>query len=68
MTAALTSLSDEALLIYYKSIRRQIASDVKAPYRLMGADAKAHATALLAEIRGRGMDVEPLNWPDERAT
>ena len=26
----------------------------------MGVDAKAHATDLVTEIRGRGIDVEPL--------
>ena len=68
MSNALTGIPDRTLLHYYESIRGQIAADRTVPYRLMGDTAKAYAGALLAEIRRRGLNVEPIDWPHERLT
>jgi hypothetical protein len=66
MVDTLTGMSNTTLLYYYESIRDQIAADRMAPCGLMGDSAKAYAGALLAEIRRRGLNVEPIDWPHER--
>jgi hypothetical protein len=57
--------SDESLLAYYESIRRQVAADNRlgGRYRLAGAHVKDHAERLEDEITRRQLRFTPIEWP-----
>ena len=56
--------SDETLLHYYESIRRQVMADKQSGgrYRLAGANVKAYATRLKDEIDRRQLHLTPIDW------
>lgn len=59
----LIHLSDESLRRSYEHIRDELMTDTKSAYRFMGAAARARAELLFTEIRRRGLNVPPINWP-----
>ena len=61
----LNSLSDDLVRRAYEQIRDELMADARSggPYRFMSAGAKARAEVLLTEIRRRGLNVPPINWP-----
>jgi hypothetical protein len=56
--------SDETLLHYYESIRRQVRADKQSGgrYRLAGANVKAYADRLTDEIDRRQLRFRPIDW------
>jgi hypothetical protein len=58
-------LSDESLLAYYESIRRQVAADANmgGRYRLVGSRVKEYADALKEEMSRRQLSFTPIHWP-----
>ena len=61
----LTNASDDSLLAYYESIRRQVAADLQqgSRYRLVGANVKEYAERLKDEITRRQLSFKPIVWP-----
>jgi len=59
------SLSDESLLAYYESVRRQVAADTSTGgrYRLVGSRVKQYADALKDEMSRRRLSFTPIHWP-----
>jgi hypothetical protein len=59
------NLSDESLLAYYESIRRQVAADsnIGGRYRLVGSRVKEYADALKEEMSRRQLSFTPIHWP-----
>ena len=57
--------TDESLLAYYESVRKQVATDsrIGGPYRLIGERAKQYAQELQAEMRRRELRFTPIEWP-----
>jgi hypothetical protein len=60
----LENMTDESLLAYYESIRRQVAADHKlgARFRLVGGTVKQYADHLKDEIRRRQLAFKPIEW------
>ncbi|MBV8898258.1 MAG: hypothetical protein JO051_17210 [Acidobacteriaceae bacterium] len=60
-------LTDGNVLRSYEFIRDQVLADAKIDrrYRLMGLKAQERASALLDELRQRGLVVSPIEWPDQ---
>lgn len=60
----LQNMTDESLLAYYESIRRQVAADQQlgARYRLVGGTVKQYAEHLKDEIRRRQLTFKPIEW------
>ncbi len=58
------TLSDESLLAYYESIRRQVAADTNLGRgrRLAGESVKRYADELQNEIEQRQLPFTPINW------
>ena len=56
--------SDECLLHYYESIRRQVMADKQSGgrYRLAGANVRAYADRLKDEIDRRQLRFRPIDW------
>lgn len=61
----LLDLSDESLLAYYESVRRQIMADNRlgGRYRLAGAAMKQYADGLKDEMNRRRLQFKPIDWP-----
>jgi hypothetical protein len=60
----LQNISDESLLAYYDSVRRQVAADTNfGRYRLVNAAAKEYADRLTSEMDRRRLDFKPIIWP-----
>jgi hypothetical protein len=61
----LQNMTDDSLVAYYESIRRQVAADQQlgARYRLAGGTVKEYAERLKDEIRRRRLAVNPIDWP-----
>ena len=61
----LKNLSDESLLAYYESLRRQVAADTSfgGRHRLVGVAVKQYAERLIGEMDRRRMYVKPIAWP-----
>jgi hypothetical protein len=57
--------TDESLLAYYESVRRQILADDRlgGRYRLIGANVRQYAEQLKAEMERRQLRVQPIKWP-----
>jgi hypothetical protein len=64
MATKLEHLSDESLLAYYESIRRQAAADTNlgGRHRLVGAGARQHAEELQQEMQRRQVRFTPIDW------
>jgi len=61
----LHNISDESLLAYYESVRRQVAADTNfgGRHRLVGAAVKQYAERLTSEMDRRRLDIKPIVWP-----
>jgi hypothetical protein len=59
------NMTDESLLAYYESIRRQVAADrqLGGRYRLAGGTVREYADSLRDEIGRRQIAVRPIDWP-----
>jgi hypothetical protein len=57
--------TDESLLAYYESIRRQVSADARlgGRYPLIGARVKKYVDELRAEMDRRQLQFEPIEWP-----
>lgn len=57
-------MTDESLLAYYESIRRQVAADQQlgTRYRLVGGTVKEYADRLKGEISRRQLTFKPIDW------
>jgi hypothetical protein len=57
-------LTDESLLAYYGSVRRQVAADDRlgGRHRLAGARVKQYADRLKGEMDRRRLHVKPIDW------
>jgi predicted helicase len=57
--------SDESLLQFYESVRRQVDADKQAGgrYRFVGEYAKQYAEKLRKEMDRRGLKYTPIVWP-----
>lgn len=60
----LLDLSDESLLAYYESVRRQITADDRlgGRHRLAGTTVKQYADRLKDEMDRRRMHFKPIDW------
>lgn len=56
--------TDESLLAYYESIRRQVAADKRlgGRYRLAGSNVKQYADELKGEMIRRQLSFQPIDW------
>lgn len=56
--------TNESLLAYYESIRRQVAADKKlgGRHRLIGANVKQYADELKSEMIRRQLSFQPIDW------
>lgn len=61
----LGNMTDESLLAYYESVRRQVAADSQLGdrYRLAGGTVKEYAERLKDEMRRRQIRFTPIDWP-----
>lgn len=61
----LLELSDESLLAYYESIRRQVIADGRlgGRHRFVSATVKQYAERLGDEMKRRRMAYKPIDWP-----
>jgi hypothetical protein len=59
------NISDESLLAYYESVRRQVAADTSfgGRHRLVGTAVKKYAERLTMEMKRRRLDFKPIIWP-----
>jgi hypothetical protein len=57
--------TDESLLAFYESVRRQVAADnqLGGRHRLTGASVKQYADELQAEMHRRQLRFKPIDWP-----
>jgi hypothetical protein len=65
MTVDFKLLSDESLLAYYESVRRQAAADIKlgGKRRLAGDGVRRYADELQKEMQDRRLRYIPIKWP-----
>jgi hypothetical protein len=61
----LDDMTNESLLAYYESVRRQVAADQQlgGRYRLASGRVREYADHLKQEIGRRQMAVKPIDWP-----
>jgi hypothetical protein len=61
----LPDLTDESLLAYYESVRRQVAADsgLGGRHRLAGAIVRQYAESLTSEMDRRRLQFKPIVWP-----
>ena len=59
------NISDESLLAYYESVRRQVAADTSfgGRRRLAGTAVKEYAERLTVEMDRRRLAFKPIIWP-----
>jgi hypothetical protein len=59
------NVSDESLLAYYESVRRQVAADTNfgGRHRLVGDAVKKYVERLTMEMDRRRLDFKPIVWP-----
>ena len=59
------NMTDESLIAYYESIRRQVAADnqLGARQRLIGGTVRQYADQLMGEISRRQLSFKPIEWP-----
>jgi len=57
--------TDESLLAYYESVRRQVSADARLGGRspLIGTRLKQYVDELRAEMDRRQLRFEPIQWP-----
>jgi hypothetical protein len=60
----LFELTDESLLAFYESLRRQVTADGKlGGRRLAAASMKKYANRLKGEMDRRRLHFKPIDWP-----
>lgn len=64
MTIKFSEQSDESLLAYYESVRRQVAADVqlRREYRLVSDTTRRFAADLQKEMELRKLSFVPIDW------
>jgi hypothetical protein len=64
-TMELPDLTDESLLAYYESVRRQVMADDKlgGRHRLAGTIVRQYADRLRSEMNRRRLQFKPIIWP-----
>jgi hypothetical protein len=64
MPARFSELSNESLLAYYESIRRQAAANVmlRREYRIVSETTRQYAAALQKEMELRQLRFVPIEW------
>jgi hypothetical protein len=69
MTVKFDELTNESLLAYHESIRRQVAADVqlRREYRLVSDTTRRYAANLQKEMELRKLRFVPIDWGDSRA-
>ena len=57
--------TDESLLAFYESVRRQVSADARlgGRYPLIGSRVKKYVDELKAEMDRRHLRFEPIEWP-----
>jgi hypothetical protein len=62
----LFDLTDEILLAFYESVRRQVLADMKlgSRHRLTGPSVRQYAQRLSRELSRRRVPFKPIEWPD----
>jgi len=60
----LARVSDESLLAFYESVRRQVTTNtnMSGRYRLVGAHVRRYADALMDEMNRRRLSFTPIDW------
>ncbi|MBN8979437.1 MAG: hypothetical protein J0I08_23510 [Rhizobiales bacterium] len=62
---SLRELSDESILRYHANVRSMVALDIGVDGRtLLGEQARKRAKALEDELTRRGIEFEPIVWPE----
>ena len=58
------SSTDESLLAYYESVRKQVVADIRlgGRHRLVGDNVRHYADELAGEMRRRDMSFMPIEW------
>jgi len=64
MTVKFSEQSDESLLAYYESVRRQVAANVqlRREYRLVSDTTRRFAAELQKEMELRKLHFVPIDW------
>ena len=64
MTVKFSEQSDESLLAYYESVRRQVAANVqlRREYRLVSDTTRRFAADLQKEMELRKLSFVPIDW------
>jgi hypothetical protein len=64
MTVKFSEQSDESLLAYYESVRRQVAANVqlRREYRLVSDTTRRFAAELQKEMELRKLNFVPIDW------
>jgi hypothetical protein len=62
----LFDLTDEILLAFYESVRRQVRADMNlgSRHRLAGPTVRQYAQRLSRELNRRRVPFKPIEWPD----
>ena len=64
-----SDLSDESLLRYYNSIRKQVEADRDSKHKLVGSDAiKEYAESLRIELHKRRLPYTAIDWSADQQT
>lgn len=60
-----SDMTDQSLVAYYESVRRQVAaeSELRGRYRFVGGSVKEYADRLKEEMRRRQIAFKPIDWP-----
>lgn len=62
---SLSSLSDEAILRYHSNMRSMVALGIGVDrHTVLGEQARKRAKTLEDELTRRGIDFEPIVWPE----
>lgn len=61
----LANLTDQSLLAYYESVRRQVIADQRlgGRCRLAGIHMREYAGRLIEEMNRRRLSFTPIDWP-----
>lgn len=59
-------LTDEILLAFYESVRRQVRADMNlgGRHRLAGPSVRQYAQRISRELSRRRVPFKPIEWPD----
>jgi hypothetical protein len=62
--ANFSGATDETLIAFYESVRRQVQADIQSSgrNRLVGASTKQYAEILREEMNRRRMEFAPIDW------